>query len=110
MCKWLNMGSWPTPPEQPCSRQAVLTGQTCRQVSGCGADLSTSKVYYQRYRICEEHLKLSSLLKDNIPQRFCQQCGRFHLLSDFDGNKRCAPGPRLLFTLCWLQAVQGAMP
>ena len=59
------------------------------QVSGCGADLSTAKVYYQRYRICEEHLKLSSLLKDNIPQRFCQQCGRFHLLSDFDGNKRC---------------------
>ena len=63
----------------------------CWQVSGCNKDLSHAKVYYQRYRICEEHLKLSSLLKDGIPQRFCQQCGRFHILSDFDGSKRCGP-------------------
>jgi hypothetical protein len=49
------------------------------------------KEYYQRYRICEEHLKLSSLLKDGVQQRFCQQCGRFHLLADFDGDKRRAP-------------------
>jgi hypothetical protein len=27
-------------------------------------------------------------MKDGVPQRFCQQCGRFHLLSEFDGNKR----------------------
>ena len=78
---------WPWPRHQ--SRAASQTGAAL-QVSGCGADLSAAKMYYQRYRICEEHLKLSSLLKDNIPQRFCQQCGRFHILSDFDGNKRCA--------------------
>jgi hypothetical protein len=59
------------------------------QVDGCNKDLSVEKEYYQRYRICEEHLKLSSLLKDGMQQRFCQQCGRFHLLADFDGDKRC---------------------
>ncbi|KAK9812453.1 hypothetical protein WJX73_000826 [Symbiochloris irregularis] len=61
------------------------------QVEGCKRDLAGSKDYYQRYRVCEEHLKLSSLIKDNIPQRFCQQCGRFHVLADFDGDKRSLP-------------------
>lgn len=61
------------------------------QVEGCGKDIRQEKDYYQRYRICEEHLKLGSLLKDGVPQRFCQQCGRFHLVSEFDGDKRCAP-------------------
>ena len=60
-------------------------------MDGCNKDLASEKEYYQRYRICEEHLKLSSLLKDGVQQRFCQQCGRFHLLADFDGNKRCSP-------------------
>lgn len=58
------------------------------QVDGCQRDLSKEKEYYQRYRICETHLKLSSLIKDGIPQRFCQQCGRFHILADFDSDKR----------------------
>ena len=58
------------------------------QVDGCNADLVGQKEYYQRYRICADHLKLGSLMKDGIPQRCCQQCGRFHLLADFDGNKR----------------------
>ena len=57
-------------------------------MDGCNKDLASEKEYYQRYRICEEHLKLSSLLKDGVQQRFCQQCGRFHLLADFDGDKR----------------------
>lgn len=60
------------------------------QVEGCTKDIRQEKEYYQRYRICEEHLKLNSLLKDGVPQRFCQQCGRFHVTSDFDGDKRCA--------------------
>ncbi|KAK9815383.1 hypothetical protein WJX72_002708 [[Myrmecia] bisecta] len=58
------------------------------QIDGCNKDLSKEKEYYQRYRVCEEHLKLTSLMKDGQPQRFCQQCGRFHLLTDFDGDKR----------------------
>ncbi|KAK9858841.1 hypothetical protein WJX84_006903 [Apatococcus fuscideae] len=58
------------------------------QVEGCDKNLSHEKDYYRRYRICEEHLKLSSLLKDGEAQRFCQQCGRFHPLEDFDADKR----------------------
>ncbi len=61
------------------------------QIDGCKKDLSKEKDYYQRYRICEDHLKMGRLIKDGIPQRFCQQCGRFHLLADFDANKRCCP-------------------
>ncbi len=43
----------------------------------------------QRYRICKAHLKAPALMVDGVPQRFCQQCGRFHELSEFDGEKRC---------------------
>lgn len=57
-------------------------------MEGCSKDIRAEKEYYQRYRICEEHLKLGSLLKDGIPQRFCQQCGRFHELAEFDADKR----------------------
>jgi hypothetical protein len=32
-------------------------------------------------------LQVGGIVKDGEPQRFCQQCGRFHL-DDFDGNKR----------------------
>lgn len=65
------------------------------QVEGCTKDIRQEKEYYQRYRICEEHLKLSSLLKDGVPQRFCQQCGRFHLVSEFDGDKRWVSLPSI---------------
>jgi hypothetical protein len=37
---------------------------------------------------CAASLQVSSIVRDGKPQRFCQQCGRFHLLTDFDGNKR----------------------
>lgn len=65
------------------------------QVEGCDKNLSHEKDYYRRYRICEEHLKLSSLLKDGEAQRFCQQCGRFHPLGDFDADKRYAAAAHL---------------
>ncbi|KAG2433956.1 hypothetical protein HYH02_012501 [Chlamydomonas schloesseri] len=58
------------------------------QVDGCGQDLSPQKPYYQRFRVCERHLRLPSLLVDGRPRRFCQQCGRFHELKEFDGDKR----------------------
>ena len=47
-------------------------------MEGCGHDLTTEKSYYQRYRVCEPHLKLLSLMVDGKPCRFCQvsaQCG-----------------------------------
>ncbi|GIL86845.1 hypothetical protein Vretimale_15599 [Volvox reticuliferus] len=58
------------------------------QVEGCGHDLSVEKGYYQRYRVCEPHMKLLSLVVNGKACRFCQQCGRFQELTEFDGNKR----------------------
>ncbi|KAL4451581.1 hypothetical protein ABPG75_007243 [Micractinium tetrahymenae] len=57
-------------------------------IVGCGVDLTAQADYYQRYRICKEHLKSPAMLVDGIPQRFCQQCGRFHELREFDSDKR----------------------
>ncbi|PNW88053.1 hypothetical protein CHLRE_01g012200v5 [Chlamydomonas reinhardtii] len=57
-------------------------------VDDCNVDLSSLKEYHQRFRICDFHLKAEVVLREGIPQRFCQQCGRFHLLSEFDGTKR----------------------
>lgn len=58
------------------------------QVPGCGKDLTELKDYHQRYRICDVHIKLPQIMKDGRLQRFCQQCGRFHDLSAFDGNRK----------------------
>lgn len=57
-------------------------------IVGCKINLSTQAEYYQRYRICKAHLRSPALLVEDIPQRFCQQCGRFHPLQDFDGDKK----------------------
>lgn len=57
-------------------------------VDDCHVDLTALKEYHQRFRICDFHLKASVVLRDGIMQRFCQQCGRFHVLSEFDGTKR----------------------
>ncbi|WIA40659.1 hypothetical protein OEZ86_004365 [Tetradesmus obliquus] len=58
------------------------------QVPGCGRDLAGLKEYHQRYRICDVHIKLPQVMKDGRLQRFCQQCGRFHDLAAFDGNRK----------------------
>ncbi|ONK78764.1 uncharacterized protein A4U43_C02F22170 [Asparagus officinalis] len=58
------------------------------QVEGCGADLSESKDYHRRHKVCEMHSKASSAMVNNVMQRFCQQCSRFHLLPEFDEGKR----------------------
>ncbi|XP_008810336.2 squamosa promoter-binding-like protein 6 [Phoenix dactylifera] len=60
---------------------------TC-QVEGCGADLSNSKDYHRRHKVCEVHAKASTAVVGNAIQRFCQQCSRFHLLQEFDEGKR----------------------
>lgn len=57
-------------------------------VVDCNVSLIQQAEYYQRYRICRDHLRSFAILVDGEPQRFCQQCGRFHLLNAFDGNKR----------------------
>jgi hypothetical protein len=58
------------------------------QVDDCHAPLEGLKDYHQRYRVCDVHLKIEWIEKDGIRLRFCQQCGRFQPLEDFDDMKR----------------------
>ncbi|GLJ11262.1 hypothetical protein SUGI_0149530 [Cryptomeria japonica] len=58
------------------------------QVEGCNADLSSVKDYHRRHKVCEAHSKSSMVIVNNQEQRFCQQCSRFHVLSEFDDGKR----------------------
>ncbi|XP_028753762.1 squamosa promoter-binding-like protein 6 [Neltuma alba] len=58
------------------------------QVYGCNKDLSASKDYHKRHKVCEAHSKTSKVIVNGIEQRFCQQCSRFHLLAEFDDGKR----------------------
>ncbi|XP_060196915.1 squamosa promoter-binding-like protein 6 [Lycium barbarum] len=58
------------------------------QVYGCNKDLSDSKGYHKRHRVCEVHSKTSKVVVNGVEQRFCQQCSRFHLLAEFDEGKR----------------------
>ncbi|KAL6570621.1 Selenocysteine insertion sequence-binding protein 2 [Orobanche gracilis] len=57
-------------------------------VENCRADLTGSKKYHQRHRVCEVHAKAPVVLIDGLGQRFCQQCSRFHELAEFDQTKR----------------------
>jgi hypothetical protein len=65
-----------------------VEGRALCNVENCDAVLSEERYYYQRYKICRKHLRSSKLVVDGQPQRFCQQCGRFHDLAAFDGEKR----------------------
>ncbi|KAK8718409.1 hypothetical protein V6N13_045644 [Hibiscus sabdariffa] len=58
------------------------------QAEGCNADLSNAKHYHRRHKVCEFHSKASTVIVASLTQRFCQQCSRFHLLSEFDNGKR----------------------
>ncbi|KAF8084996.1 hypothetical protein N665_0688s0017 [Sinapis alba] len=58
------------------------------QVDNCMEDLSVAKDYHRRHKVCEVHSKATKALVGKQMQRFCQQCSRFHLLSEFDEGKR----------------------
>ncbi|KAI5662526.1 hypothetical protein M9H77_21849 [Catharanthus roseus] len=58
------------------------------QVDKCEADLSSCKKYHQRHKVCEYHAKAQVVIVAGFRQRFCQQCSRFHDLSEFDDAKR----------------------
>ncbi|ESQ34695.1 hypothetical protein EUTSA_v10006656mg [Eutrema salsugineum] len=58
------------------------------QVDNCTQDLSHAKDYHRRHKVCELHSKATKALVGKQMQRFCQQCSRFHLLSEFDEGKR----------------------
>ncbi|CAI9101338.1 OLC1v1038638C2 [Oldenlandia corymbosa var. corymbosa] len=58
------------------------------QAEGCSADLTNAKHYHRRHKVCEFHSKAATVIASGLTQRFCQQCSRFHLLSEFDNGKR----------------------
>ncbi|XP_042441086.1 squamosa promoter-binding-like protein 14 [Zingiber officinale] len=58
------------------------------QVEGCNADLTGAKTYYCRHKVCGMHSKAPKVIVAGLEQRFCQQCSRFHQLSEFDQGKR----------------------
>ncbi|KAK4797615.1 hypothetical protein SAY86_029941 [Trapa natans] len=58
------------------------------QVAGCMVDLSHAKAYYSRHKVCGMHSKSPKVIVGGIEQRFCQQCSRFHQLTEFDQAKR----------------------
>ncbi|CAI9786029.1 unnamed protein product [Fraxinus pennsylvanica] len=58
------------------------------QADGCRANLAHAKHYHRRHKVCEFHSKASTVVTAGLTQRFCQQCSRFHTLSEFDNGKR----------------------
>ncbi|GAB4828615.1 hypothetical protein Ancab_018279 [Ancistrocladus abbreviatus] len=58
------------------------------QVEGCNLDLSSAKDYHRKNRVCESHSKSPKVIVAGLERRFCQQCSRFHNLSEFDQKKR----------------------
>ncbi|XP_059656655.1 squamosa promoter-binding-like protein 12 isoform X2 [Cornus florida] len=58
------------------------------QVEGCNLDLSSSKEYHRKHKVCESHSKCTKVIVNGLERRFCQQCSRFHSLSEFDEKKR----------------------
>nr|AUW52971.1 squamosa promoter binding-like protein 4b [Petunia x hybrida] len=60
----------------------------CCQAEKCSADLSDAKQYHRRHKVCEYHAKAQAVVVAGLRQRFCQQCSRFHELTEFDESKR----------------------
>ncbi|CAM0946569.1 unnamed protein product [Alopecurus aequalis] len=58
------------------------------QVEGCGVELRDAKEYHRKHRVCEAHTKSPRVVVAGQERRFCQQCSRFHPLSEFDQKKR----------------------
>ncbi|KAL4205248.1 hypothetical protein AMTRI_Chr01g136400 [Amborella trichopoda] len=58
------------------------------QVEGCNADLTSSKEYHRKHKVCDNHSKCPKVIVGGKEQRFCQQCSRFHGLLEFDDRKR----------------------
>lgn len=58
------------------------------QVQGCNLDLSSAKDYHRKHRVCDNHSKSPKVVVGGVELRFCQQCSRFHGLSEFDEKKR----------------------
>ncbi|KAJ7968585.1 Squamosa promoter-binding-like protein [Quillaja saponaria] len=69
------------------SKAGSSTPPSC-QVVNCNADLSDAKKYHRRHKVCQFHAMAPVVHISGLQQRFCQQCSRFHELSEFDDTKR----------------------
>ncbi|CAN8313359.1 unnamed protein product, partial [Cochlearia groenlandica] len=58
------------------------------QIDGCDLDLSSAKDYHRKHRVCANHSKCPKVIVGGLERRFCQQCSRFHAVSEFDEKKR----------------------
>lgn len=77
----------------PGKKRARTTNRTPRgasrcQVPGCEADITELKGYHRRHRVCLRCAHASAVVLDGETKRYCQQCGKFHVISDFDEGKR----------------------
>ena len=70
------------------ARSTGLTSKALLQVEDCTRDVCELSTYHFRYRICNVHIRLPAFMRQGKLQRFCQQCGRCHELSEFEGNQR----------------------
>ncbi|KAK3152118.1 hypothetical protein QOZ80_2BG0154650 [Eleusine coracana subsp. coracana] len=43
---------------------------------------------HRKHKVCEAHSKSPKVVVAGLERRFCQQCSRFHALSEFDQKKR----------------------
>ncbi|KAL5730440.1 hypothetical protein ACHQM5_003261 [Ranunculus cassubicifolius] len=58
------------------------------QAENCKADLAEAKAYFRKHKVCEVHSKDPVVMVCGLRQRFCQQCSRFHSVTEFDDTKR----------------------
>ncbi|KAK6932590.1 SBP domain [Dillenia turbinata] len=58
------------------------------QVENCTADMTDAGRYHRRHKVCEIHAKAPVVQLAGLEQRFCQQCSRFHEVSEFDDSRR----------------------
>ncbi|PWZ27043.1 Teosinte glume architecture 1 [Zea mays] len=74
-------------PAGPGGQQQQQQCPSCA-VDGCRADLGKCRDYHRRHKVCEAHSKTPVVVVAGREMRFCQQCSRFHLLAEFDADKR----------------------
>ncbi|CAH8298912.1 unnamed protein product [Eruca vesicaria subsp. sativa] len=80
------------PPPVVTRKKSKSCGQSMQvprcQIDGCELDLSSAKDYHRKHRVCENHSKCPKVTVSGVERRFCQQCSRFHAVSEFDETKR----------------------
>ncbi|XP_047983397.1 squamosa promoter-binding-like protein 7 [Salvia hispanica] len=68
--------------------RAARPGPILCQVPGCEADIGELKGYHKRHRVCLKCAHAAVVELGGESKRYCQQCGKFHPLSNFDEGKR----------------------